>query len=144
MQLKPNNTAIMVIVVLLLGSFAYYKFVQPEADPMPLAESSAAAQQIEAGKQQGESMWLLFRSATCAPCVEMKKIYDHIEPEYKGKVRFIAIDVNDKGNAQLVKDYGITYIPATFIIDSKGKLSYQEVGLIEEENLRAELDKVVK
>lgn len=144
MKLKPINVAIIAVIVLLLGVFLYYKFIQPRTESSPTPGSSAAAQQIEAGKQAGESMWLLFRSATCPPCVEMKKIYDRIEPEYEGKVQFIAIDVNDKENAQLVQDYGITYIPATFIIDGEGKLSYQEIGLIAEKDLRAELDKVVK
>ena len=142
MKLKPINIAILV-VVLLLGIFIYYKMVQPQAPTAPESDASAAAQ-IEDGRQQGESMWLLFRSDTCPSCVELKKVYDRLEPEYQGKVQFISIDVNDKTNAQLAQEYGITYIPATFIIDSEGELSYEQVGLIEEEELRAELDKVVK
>lgn len=144
MKLKPINMAIIAVVVLLLGIFIYYKFIQPKTEPNPAPLSSAAAQQIEAGKKQGESMWLLFRSATCPACVEMMKIYNRLKPEYEGKVKFIAIDVDDKENAQLAQDYGITYIPGTFIIDSKGKITYQQIGLIPEEELRAELDKVVK
>ncbi len=146
MKTKPINVAILVVVVILLGIFFYYKLVQPQDEPEPStpASNSPAAQEIESGKQNGESMWLLFRSATCPPCREMKKIYDRLEPEYKGKVRFISVDVDDRENAGLAKEYGITYIPATFIIDSNGELSYQEIGLMPEEDLRAELDKVVK
>jgi thiol-disulfide isomerase/thioredoxin len=146
MKTKPVNLAILAVAVILLGIFIYAKLVPPQEQPAPgtPTSNSPAAQEIESGKQNGESMWLLFRSDTCPPCREMKKIYDRLEPEYKGKVRFISIDVDNTENAGLAKEYGITYIPATFIIDSNGELSYQEIGLMPEEDLRAELDKVVK
>lgn len=146
MKSKPINWAILAVVVILLGIFIYSKLVQPQSQPAPTTptSNSPVAQEIERGKQNGDSMWLLFRSATCPPCREMKKIYDRLEPEYKGKVKFIAIDVDNRENAGLTKEYGVTYIPASFIIDSNGELSYQEIGLIPEEDLRAELDKVVK
>jgi thiol-disulfide isomerase/thioredoxin len=146
MKSKPINWAILAVVVILLGIFVYSKLVQPQSQPAPVTPTSnlPAAQEIERGKQNGESMWLLFRSATCPPCREMKKIYDRLEPEYKGKVKFIAIDVDDRENAGLAKEYGVTYIPVTFIIDSNGELSYQEIGLMPEDDIRAELDKVVK
>ena len=146
MKIKPVNIAILTVVVILLGSFVYYKLVQPQSQPAPTApaSNSSAAREIESGKQNGDSMWLLFRSDTCPPCREMKKIYDRLEPEYKGKVKFIAIDVDDKENAGLAKEYGVTFIPAIFIIDSNGEITCQEIGLMPEEDLRAELDKVVK
>jgi len=145
MPIRHNiNTAIIVILILLLAILAYQKFTQPESESRFLTETTSVAQQIEEGKEAGESMWLLFGSDTCPYCVDMKKIYDRIKPEYQGKVRFITIDVNAGENAQLAQDYGITYIPATFIINSQGKISYQEVGLLKEEKLRAELDKVVE
>ena len=146
MKSKPINWAILAVAVILLGIFIYSKLVQPQSHPAPTTptSNSPVAQEIKNGKQNGESMWLLFRSDTCPPCREMKKIYDRLEPEYKGKVKFIAIDVDDRENAGLTKEYGVTYIPATFIIDSNGEISYQEIGLMPEEDLRAELDKVVK
>ncbi len=143
MKQKPINLAIIVIMVLLLSIFLYYKFTQPENESVP-APGSSAARQIEAGKQAGESMWLLFSSANCQYCVELKKIYDRLEPEYQGKVRFITIDVDDSDNSSLAQEYGIAYVPTTFIIDGEGAISYQEVGLMAEDDLRAELDKVVQ
>ena len=103
-----------------------------------------AAEAIEQAKKNGESMWLLFRSTTCIPCVEMQKVFDQVEPDYKGKVRFIAIDVNDRNNIEIQKSWRIQYIPTTFIIDSTGKVSYQNVGVIPTEDLKKELNKVVK
>ena len=112
----------------------------PTESKIPL--SSAAT--IEEAKKNGESMWLLFRSTTCAPCVEMQKIFAQLESDYKGKVRFISIDVNDRNNIELIKTWKIQYIPTTFIIDGAGKLNYQNVGIIPVENFKKELNKVVK
>jgi len=103
-----------------------------------------AAEEIEQAKKNGESMWLLFRSATCAPCVEMQKVFAQLEPDYKGKMRFISIDVNDRTNIELVKSFKIQYIPTTFIIDGSGNISYQNVGIISTDDLVKELNKVVK
>ncbi len=104
--------------------------------------SSAAT--IEQAKKNGESMWLLFRSTTCAPCVEMQKIFDQLQSDYKGKVRFISIDVDDRNNIGLVRTWKIQYIPTSFIIDSSGNVNYQNVGIIPVEDLKKELTKVVK
>ncbi|MEN6327234.1 MAG: thioredoxin family protein [Syntrophomonas sp.] len=103
-----------------------------------------AAAAIEQGKANGESMWLLFRSETCAPCVQKKKVFDQLQPEYEGKVCFISIDVDDQENQELCGEWGIQYIPATFILDREGKLSYENVGFFPVEDLKKELDRVVK
>lgn len=102
-----------------------------------------AAAAIEQGKANGESMWLLFRSETCPPCREMKKVFDQLQPEYQGKVRFVSIDVDDEENQQLCEEWKIYYIPATFILDNKGQLSYENVGFFPVEDLKKELDRVV-
>lgn len=112
----------------------------PTENKIPL--SSAAT--IEQAKKNGESMWLLFRSTTCSPCVEMQKVFDQLESDYKGKVRFIAIDVNDGNNMEIIRTWKIQYIPTSFIVDSAGKVSYQYVGVIPVEDLKKELNKVVK
>ncbi|MDD2619463.1 MAG: thioredoxin family protein [Syntrophomonadaceae bacterium] len=104
----------------------------------------SAAATIEQTKANGESMWLLFRSQTCAPCVEMKKVFDQLQLEYQGKVRFIAIDVDEPDNQELAEEWKIQYIPSTFILNSEGKLSYKNIGLFPVEDLKKELDRVVK
>jgi thiol-disulfide isomerase/thioredoxin len=114
--------------------------VTPTETKIPLSPTAT----IEEAKKNGESMWLFFRSDTCAPCVEMQKIFDQLESDYIGKVRFISIDVNDRNNMEIIKTWRIQYIPTSFIIDSTGKVSYQNIGIIPVENLKKELSKVVK
>lgn len=142
------------LIVLILFSVSYYN--NKTSEPFPKEQipskteevdnmsSSASAELIAKARQDGESMWLLFRSTTCIPCVEMQKLFDQLQPEYEDKVHFIAIDVNNRENMELLKNWKIQYIPTTFIVDSAGNVSYQNVGVIPTEDLKKELDKVVK
>jgi len=120
----------------------------PTVSNEPVVENTAplnAGEEIEQAIKNGDSMWLLFRSTTCVPCVEMQKVFDQLQPEYKDKVRFIAIDVNDENNADVLNAWQIRYIPTTFIVDAAAKkITYQNVGVIPVEDLKKELNKVVK
>ncbi len=114
-------------------------------EPAPEGQAPRnAGEAIEQATKNGESMWLLFRSTTCASCVEMQKVFDQLEPDYNGKIRFIAIDVNDRNNTDTLRTWQIQYIPTTFIMDGAGKVSYKNVGIIPLEDLQKELNKVVK
>ncbi len=144
------------LIILVILGFSYYdnKAPTPKSPENQTSVSSAAptentalvgsAAAIEEAKKNGESMWLLFRSTTCVPCVEMQKIFDQVQLDYNSKVRFIAIDVNDRKNIEILRTWKIQYIPTSFIIDSAGKVSYQNVGVIPVEDLKKELNKVVK
>ncbi|MBO8158176.1 thioredoxin family protein [Thermosyntropha sp.] len=140
---KNKNIILILIVVLLLAFFYLYK-ESLKKENLPEGEGKTAVQEIKEAEENGESMWLLFSSASCPPCVEMKKIFDRIKPEYEGKVRFINISVDEDENYELMREYEIKYIPTIYIIDAKGNVSYHNIGLIEEEALRAELDKVAR
>lgn len=145
------------LIIMVVFGFSYYNKNAPTpevpekqktsvntASPTEDTASANPAAAIEQAKKNGESMWILFRSTTCAPCVEMQKIFDQLRPDYQDKVKFIAVDVNDRNNMELIKTWKIQYIPTTFIIDSTGKVSYQNVGIIPVENLKKELNRVVK
>ncbi|MDD3893521.1 MAG: thioredoxin family protein [Syntrophomonadaceae bacterium] len=133
------------IFAILIGASYMSKRSAPDSVDQPVPPvTSAAAETIEKATDNGESMWLLFRSTTCNPCVEMQKVFDQLEPEYKDKVRFIAIDVNDQANIEILRVWRIQYIPTTFIVDSTGEITYQNVGVIPTEDLKKELNKVVK
>ncbi|MEN6461475.1 MAG: thioredoxin family protein [Syntrophomonas sp.] len=142
-----KNRRIVVIVGLLIimvvFGFSYYG-KQTSVPPVENKAPGNSAAAIEQAKNNGESMWLLFHSTTCAPCVEMHKIFNQLQPAYQGKVRFIEIDVNDQVNIELNQAWKIQYVPTTFIINSKGQISYQNVGIIPVEDLKKELNKVVK
>jgi len=156
--MKKGNTVVITGFLIILAIFGFYYYgnqsptpTSPEnqtslnsAAPADTTVSGGSAAVIDQARNNGESMWLLFRSTTCVPCVEMQKVFDQLEPNYKGKIRFIAIDVNDRSNMGVLRTWKIQYIPTSFIIDSTGKVSYQNVGVIPVEDLKKELNKVVK
>ena len=84
-------------------------------------------------------VWLLFRSTTCIPCVEMQQTMDALKPEFAGKVGFVPIDVNDPVNEKLLQQYEIRYIPTTFLIDKNGILFEHQVGVLSSEDMRTKL-----
>ncbi|MGI6452940.1 MAG: TlpA family protein disulfide reductase [Syntrophomonadaceae bacterium] len=127
---------LVVLVYFLFNAFTSTN--QPESAGI----SPATPAEVEKALDNGECAWLLFRSATCPPCVEMLKLMNDLALEYEGKVRFLHVDVDDSKNAQLVLDWNIYYIPATFIIDTQGNITYHQVGAIPKETLRRELNKL--
>ncbi len=103
------------------------------------AASPSQATAIEQAKQHGQPAWLLFHSATCESCIEMEKIYETLKPEFAGKVAFVNIDVNDPNEKRLLAQYKIKTIPATYFQDGKGKIVWQNVGVIPIAEMRAKL-----
>lgn len=103
------------------------------------ASSPSQATAIEQAKQHGQPAWLLFHSTTCKSCIAMEQIYEALKPEFAGKVAFINIDVNDPNIKQLLEQYKITSIPATYFQNAKGKIIWQNVGVIPIEQMRSKL-----
>lgn len=110
-------------------------------------QSNQTALAVNAEMQEafdaGQGVWLVFSSDTWPACVELDKVAGSVELEYQGKVAFIKVDVNNAENQDLLRQYPVTYIPASFIMDKEGKLSFSAVGLLKPDEIRAELDKVV-
>ncbi len=136
---------IIAIILVFVGGIVYKQNV---AAPVPQHEITAGVlspseQEIETALENGDSIWILFRSTTCVPCVEMQQIFDELKPEYEGKVRFIEVDVNDRANINLLQEYKLQYIPTSYIHDGQGNISYHNVGVIPLDELTAELDRVV-
>lgn len=139
------------LVIMILFGFSYYDKNTPSTGTTDQQTSlkhvqteNPIVEEIEKAKSNGESMWLFFDSTTCPTCAEVHNIFIQLKPYYQDKVKFIEIDVNEASNAELVQAYQIQFVPTTFIINSKGQISYHNVGLISVEELQEELNKVVK
>lgn len=108
-------------------------------------EDPKAGQNQQSTKtEEALPIWLLFRSTTCIPCVEMQKTMDALQPEFKGKVEFIPIDVNDRANQELLVKFQIRYIPTTYLYDRNKKLYFQQVGAMSVEDMRSKLQGLVE
>ncbi|MGE5404902.1 MAG: thioredoxin family protein [Candidatus Saccharibacteria bacterium] len=104
------------------------KFFEPPIPP-----------EVQMALDDGQPVWLLFKSATCPACIEQQKTIDKIMPEFNGRIKLITVDVNDPENTTLIQAYGIMYIPTTYLYDIHGKVFYQQVGAIPPNQIRAKL-----
>lgn len=89
-------------------------------------------------------VWLLFRSSTCVPCIEMQKTMDALHPEFKGKVDFITVDVNDPNNRDTVLRFQVRYIPVTYLFDRNKTTYFHYVGALPVQDMRNKLQSLVE
>lgn len=79
-----------------------------------------------------------FWAEWCGPCRMFSPLIEEVSEEYKGKVKFVKIDV-DK-NQQLASKYNVMSIPTAVLID-KGELKAVSVGAIPKESLKEWVNK---
>lgn len=66
-------------------------------------------------------------------------MFHALEPEFEGKIAFINIDVNSPAEQELCTQYQIQYIPTTYFLNSKGKVAFNYVGVISQDEMRSKL-----
>jgi len=111
--------------------------VSPQTDPLP-ADPEA---QVDWILKNGRPALILFHSTNCKPCIAMTALVEQIRPPYQAGVVFVDVVTNDAANAALVRRAGIRTIPTTFFISRSGE-GHGFIGLMQEADLRAELDKL--
>jgi thiol-disulfide isomerase/thioredoxin len=110
----------------------------PASDPFP----SQPEAQVDWVLRNGRPALFLFHSTNCKPCIAMTALVEQIRPDYDGRIVFVDVITNDAANAAVVRRAGIQSIPTTFFITSSGS-GQGYIGLMKEEDVRAELDKLV-
>ena len=114
--------------------------------------------------QKGKVVVINFFASWCVSCGEETPVIEKAFHKYNSqKVVFLAIAVDDtekkakafmqKRNMTIpaglditgkIKDtYGIYGMPTTFFIDKNGKVSYSHAGIVTEELLKHEIDKLL-
>ncbi|MBN1923137.1 MAG: thioredoxin [Nanoarchaeota archaeon] len=82
-----------------------------------------------------------FYADWCPPCRMLKPVIEELEKEFKGKVEFKNINVDeDKTDAM---KYGVRSIP-TIVIEKDGKMVESFIGVQTKTALKNVLDKLVK
>jgi thioredoxin-like negative regulator of GroEL len=69
----------------------------------------------------------------------MGQVFHTLEPEFKGEVVFVNIDVSDPAENKLSSQYQIQYIPTTYFLNHKGEITFSYVGVIQQDEMRAKL-----
>ncbi len=87
---------------------------------------------------------LKFSSPLCSECKEVKKVVSSVMSDYKDSIIFEDINVSDNSekSEEMIEQYQISVVPTVIFIDKSGNITYKKEGLIKEEELRENLDKI--
>jgi thioredoxin 1 len=78
-----------------------------------------------------------FWAPWCGPCQMFKPIFEKVAPEYKGKIKFVKLNVDD--NPTSATAYQIMSIP-TLAIFENGEIVERSTGFLDENDLKKKLD----
>jgi thiol-disulfide isomerase/thioredoxin len=112
--------------------------IAAKSDPMP----TEPAAQVEWILRNNQPAMVLFHSTNCKPCIAMTALVEQIRGDYEDRIVFIDVVTNEVANAALVRQAGIQAIPTTIFVTSSGE-GRGHLGLMKEEDLRAELTKLL-
>jgi thioredoxin 1 len=81
-----------------------------------------------------------FWAGWCAPCMMMGPVFEQISNDYKGKLKFVKINVDE--NREFAIQFSIQGIPA-LIVAKKGKEFDRIVGFAPKDVLKSRIDDIL-
>jgi thiol-disulfide isomerase/thioredoxin len=89
----------------------------------------------------GQIQLVEFFAFWCTDCQSMSPIVHELESEYKGKLNFVYLDVDDSKNSSVLKQLDASYyIPEFRILDKMGKTIWSYIGPLSREDLKVAID----
>lgn len=85
---------------------------------------------------------MVFSSAMCSECQNLKKVLVVVEPKYKDKIEFVKYDAasSDPNVQSLIKKYNVYLVPTMVFVDKSGNKKDRTEGSMSQ----AELEKKLK
>jgi thioredoxin 1 len=78
----------------------------------------------------------------CQWCLKLNPILDETSKDYKGKIKFVRLNVMEKENREIAIHYGVMSTP-TLIFFCKGKPVERIMGYLSKEELMNKLDNML-
>ncbi|MAH03185.1 thioredoxin [Candidatus Pacearchaeota archaeon] len=82
-----------------------------------------------------------FFAEWCMPCLMMEPIIDELSEEFKGKIKFAKVNIDD--NPELAGKFNVSSIP-NFVLFKNGKQIEQFIGSMSSEEFEEKLNKFIK
>ena len=92
--------------------------------------------------QKGMISIVDFEASWCGPCKMMKPVWKKLEREYKGKITFVHLDIDQ--HPDIAQALQIGSVPTQILFDRKCKFIDTHSGYLPEEDLRATFEHVLK
>ena len=96
---------------------------------------------IENGKiipMNGKPTIVDFSATWCPPCRQLKPIFEQLKEEFKGRINFITIDVDE--NQDLSTSDGVQSIPMLIFLNKDGQIQNTIVGFQNRDQLLAAIN----
>lgn len=86
----------------------------------------------------GKPMIVDFSATWCPPCRQLKPIFEKLAEEFKGRVTFVTIDVDE--NPELSQAYNVKSIPMMVFLNKDGQIQNTIVGFQDRDQLLAAIN----
>ncbi len=74
----------------------------------------------------------------------MGQLVDELKPQYKSKMNFVVVFVDNASEEPVASKYNVQYVPMTFLFDNKGSEAKNWTGQVAKDALVAEIQALVK
>ena len=132
-----KKTLIIIALIFALPMICYYVLSGKQAQVSEVAVASQA---------NGMPKLIKFSSPMCSDCQRMAEIISEVVDDYKDKVEFVEISVNQNSPQvrEQIKRHNVKLVPTMVFINSKGEIVGRVEGSIPKEDLIMYLEKGLK
>lgn len=92
-------------------------------------------------KETGNPVIIDFWAGWCGPCQMMGPVFEELSGEYKNKLKFAKLNVDD--HPDLANQFGIQGIPALIVLKNANEVD-RIVGFAPKEVLKSKIDKALE
>lgn len=79
-----------------------------------------------------------FSATWCPPCRQLKPIFEKLAEDFKGRIDFVTIDVDD--NPEISQAYGVQSIPMLLFLNKDGQIQDTIIGFQNRDQLLAAIN----
>ena len=88
--------------------------------------------------EHGRPMIVDFSATWCPPCKQLKPIFEKLAEEFKGRIDFVTVDVDN--NPELAQAYGVQSIPMMVFFNKDGQIQNTIIGFQDRDQLLAAIN----